>query len=144
MLVGATVLATLVLAGCGTPAAKDFRGSWTPVNQFRDKPVEIPLDQAYVFYAAPMDETLKTMLDRWARDTGRTLSYRLDFDVTLYRPVADIHTSDVHDAAAQLNKIYGAQDVMVIAHPREILVQRVGAPMAQRATQASPMTSAKP
>ena len=59
MLAGAVVLATLALSACGTPAAKDFRGSWKPVNRFQDAPVEIPLEQPYTFYAAPMDETLE-------------------------------------------------------------------------------------
>lgn len=117
------LLASLALAACGTPPAKDFRGSWKPVNRFQDAPVEIPLDQPYTFYAAPMDETLKSMLGRWAKDTGRTLTYRLGFDVTLYKPVADIHTTNLEDAASRLTRIYGAQGVLVIAHPREIVVQ---------------------
>lgn len=123
MLAGAVVLATLALSACGTPAAKDFRGSWKPVNRFQDAPVEIPLEQPYTFYAAPMDETLKTMLDRWAKDTGRTLDYRLGFDVTLYKPVADIHTTDLQEATSRLSTIYGPQGVQVIAHPRQIVVQ---------------------
>jgi hypothetical protein len=127
MLAAAVVLATLALSACGTPAAKDFRGSWKPVNRFQDRPVEIPLERPYTYYAAPMDETLKTMLARWAADTGRTLDYALDFDVTLYQPVADIHTADLDEAAARLSSIYGAQGVQVVAHPREILVQRAGA-----------------
>lgn len=93
------------------------------MNQFRDAPVEIPLDPPYTFYAAPMDETLKAMLQRWAKDSGRTLDYRLDFDVTLYRPVADIHTTDLQQAASRLNAIYAAQGVRVIAQPRQITVQ---------------------
>lgn len=123
MIAGAAVLATLALSACGTPAAKDFRGSWKPVNRFQDAPVEIPLEQPYTFYAAPMDETLKTMLDRWAKDTGRTLDYELGFDVTLYKPVADIHTTDLQEAASRLSTIYGPQGVQVIARPRQIVVQ---------------------
>lgn len=126
--IGALMLAPLLLAGCGTPAAKDFRGSWKPVNRFQSAPTEIPLDQPYTFYASPMDETLKTMLDRWSKDTGRTLSYTLDYDVTLYKPVADIHTADIQTAAAKLNEIYASQGVEVIAHPREILVRPAGTP----------------
>jgi hypothetical protein len=123
---GACLLATLALSGCGTPSAKDFRGSWKPVNQFQTKATEIPLEQRYTFYAAPMDETLKTMLDRWAKDTGRTLSYQLSYDVTLFKPVADIHTADIGSAASQLSRIYAPQGVLVIAHPRGILVQAAG------------------
>lgn len=128
VLIGALMLAPLLLTGCGTPAAKDFRGAWKPVNRFQSAPTEIPLEQPYTFYASPMDETLKTMLDRWSKDTGRTLSYKLDYDVTLYKPVADIHTADIQAAAAKLNAIYASQGVEVVAHPREILVQAASTP----------------
>ncbi|MFK2905895.1 hypothetical protein ISP17_18185 [Dyella ginsengisoli] len=138
MLVGPVLLASLAMTACGTPPAKDFRGSWKPVNRFQDAPVEIPLDQPYTFYAAPMDETLKSMLDRWAKDTGRTLTYELGFDVTLYKPVADIHTTNLEDAASRLNEIYGAQGVLVIAHPREIVVRAPAAAAAPTAAQTTP------
>jgi hypothetical protein len=140
MLFAPVLLASLAMTACGTPPAKDFRGSWKSVNRFQDAPVEIPLDQPYTFYAAPMDETLKSMLDRWAKDTGRTLTYRLGFDVTLYKPVADIHTTNLEDAASRLNQIYGAQGVLVIAHPRDIVVQAANAATAP----ATPATGERP
>jgi hypothetical protein len=124
---GAMLLAIAALAACSTPPAKDFSGSWKPVNRFQNAPTEIPLHPAYVFYASPMDETLKTMLTRWARDSGRELSYRIPFDVTLYQPVAGIRTSDIDDAVAQLNTIYAAQGVLIAANPRRIEVGPVGA-----------------
>lgn len=120
---GVALLLVTALAGCGTPPARNFAGSWKPVNHFQSKPTEIPLNPAYVFYAAPTDETLKTMLARWAKDSGRQLSYRLHFDVTLYQPVARIRTTDIDDAVAQLNSIYAAQGVSVTADPRRIDVQ---------------------
>ena len=131
---GAALLIAAVLAGCGTPPAKNFGGSWKPVNHFQDKPVEIPLNPAYVFYASPMDETLKTMLARWAKDSGRQLSYQIPFDVTLYRPVASIRTTDVDDAVAQLNSIYAAQGVFVTADARHIEVVRASSARADSAS----------
>jgi hypothetical protein len=116
------VIAATMLAGCATPPAKNFGGSWKPLNRFRAQPTEIPLQAAYTFYAAPMDETLKTMLTRWANDSGRTLSYQLPFDVTLYTPVADIRTTDLGVAARQLTNIYTAQHVYVSANDRKIVV----------------------
>lgn len=124
---GALLLAFLALAGCGTPPAKNFGGPWKPVNQFRDQPAEIPLNPTYTFYASPMDETLKTMLTRWAKDSGRSLSYQLAFDVTLYKPVSGVRTPDIHSAAAQLNSIYAAQGVFVVANDRQILVEPASA-----------------
>jgi hypothetical protein len=126
-LTGALIFASVALAGCGTPPAKNFSGPWKPVNQFRDQPAEIPLNPTYTFYASPMDETLKTMLTRWAKDSGRGLSYQLAFDVTLYKPVSDIRTPDIQSAAAQLNSIYAAQGVFVVANDRQILVEPASA-----------------
>lgn len=116
------LLLTFALAGCGTPAAKDFGGSWKPVNHFQDQTTEIPLAQAYTFYASPMDGTLKTMLTRWSKDSGMTLSYQLMSDYTLYKPVAQIQTRDVRSAAAELNSIYAAEGIFITINDKQILV----------------------
>lgn len=138
-LAGLLVLAALALAGCGTQPARDFRGSWKPVNRFQARPTEIPLERQYTFFAAPLDETLRTMLERWAKDTGRTLDYELGYDVTLYRPVADIHTTDLAQATEQLSTIYAAQSVQVVGQPRRILVRTaVGSAASTPATAARP------
>ena len=110
------------LAACGTPPAKNFGGRWKPVNHFQSQPTEIPLVADYTYYAAPMDGTLKTMLVRWANDSGRELSYQLPFDVTLYTPVSSIHTTSIDSAAQQLTQIYAAQHVHVSATDQKILV----------------------
>jgi len=60
------MLAALALTGCATPSAPDYGGSWKPVNRYAATTTEIPLAQAYEFYASPMDGTLKTMLTRWS------------------------------------------------------------------------------
>ena len=120
---GMLAVVSVLLAACGTPPAKDFKGSWHPVNRYQSAPTEIPLQNQYTFFAAPIDETLKSMLTRWANDTDRSLDYQLSDDVTLYRPVATIRTTDIEAAAAELNKIYAAQGVRVIAKSGEILVQ---------------------
>lgn len=112
----------LALVGCGTPPAKDFGGSWKPVNRFQDKPTEIPLALTYTFYASPMDGTLKTMLTRWSKDTGMTLSYQLTSDFTLYQPVSKIQTNDVRAAVAELSTIYAAEGVLVTINDKQILV----------------------
>lgn len=122
MLGSSLITTALALTGCSTPPAKDFAGKWKPVNRFSAQPTEIPLRAAYTFYAAPMDETLKTMLSRWAKDSGRTLSYQLPFDVTLFTPVSDIRTSELGEAAKQLTSIYAAQHVYVTATDLKILV----------------------
>ena len=113
----------MLLAACGTPPAKDFGGSWHPVNRYRSAPTEIPLHREYTFFAAPIDGTLKAMLTRWAADTHRTLHYELGYDVTLYTPVASIRTTDLEAAASRLSNIYAAQGVQVVVEPGAIAVR---------------------
>lgn len=112
-----------MLSACGTPAPKDFGGRWRPINRYDDKPVEIPLAVPYTYYAAPMDGTLKTMLTRWSSDTGTKLSYRLRSDFTLPKAAADIHTSEIRDAASQLSAIFAPQGVAVVVAGPEIVVE---------------------
>lgn len=117
----------MLLSACGTPAAKDFGGSWKPVNKYDDKVVEIPLALPYTYYAAPMDGTLKTMLTRWTKDTGLKLAYRLRSDFSLTRAASGIHTTELRDATAQLSTIYGAQGVAVTVNGAELVVEEVSA-----------------
>lgn len=112
-LVGTCTLAVIMLAGCAAPKPKDFNGKWVPVNRFSTTASPIPLHRPYTYFASPLDATLKTLLERWARDTGMRVDYRFVDDFTLYTPVSGIHTTDVASALAQLNSIYAAQDVRI-------------------------------
>ena len=119
----AALFVVFVLTACGTPPPEDYGGGWMPVNRFQDSPAEIPLSPDYTFYAAPIDATLKTMLERWAKDAGLKLSYRLGSDFTLFKPVSQIRTTDLQAAASELSAIYSAQGVLVTADSKQILVQ---------------------
>lgn len=121
------LLASMALAACGTPPAADYGGNWTPVNRFQDTPAEISLLPAYAFFAAPIDETLKTMLERWARDAGLKLAYRTGSDFRLHTPVARIRTNDLQAATSELSVIYAAQGISVTADGKQILVQSLAA-----------------
>jgi hypothetical protein len=116
------LLASLV-AACGTTPAPNFRGRWQPVNHFDDSPKELPLAQAYVYTASPLDRTLKTMLTRWARDSRMTLSYLHGSDYTLYGPVAQIGTPSLQQAVSQLNAAYAAEGISISADERQITVR---------------------
>lgn len=129
-------IASAILAACGPPKPTDFRGDWQSVNRFAATTTAIPLNRPYTFFAAPMDGTLRTMLARWAHDTDMRLAYRLQDDYTLSEPVAGLRTSDVHDAAAQLNAIYAVQGVRVEILGSEILV--TGASASHPATARQP------
>ncbi|MDH5834563.1 hypothetical protein [Luteimonas kalidii] len=103
----------IALAGCATPDARDFRGRWTPLNQFADTPRAIPLRQGYVYQATPVDGTLKHMLDRWARDSKLELAYQHPNDYTLHAQVARIRAHDIRTAAAELTSAYAGEGVRV-------------------------------
>jgi hypothetical protein len=132
----------MLLSACGTPAAKDFGGSWKPVNRYDDKTVEIPLAVPYTYYAAPMDGTLKVMLTRWSTDTGIKLDYKLRSDFTLPKTASAIHTTEGRDAASQLSAIYAPQGIVVLIDGPEIVVEEASAivPPAPAAPVAAPET----
>jgi len=134
-LMGVLLSATLVLAGCGAPPPKDFGGSWKPVNRFPASTTAIPLNQQYEFFASPMDGTLKTMLQRWAKDTDRKLSYRLADDYTLTTQAGQIHTLDIHVAVGQLNALYATQGILITVSDQQI---DVGVAPATAATHSDP------
>ncbi|SEI83849.1 Toxin co-regulated pilus biosynthesis protein Q [Frateuria terrea] len=121
-----TLLPALLLAGCGTPPAKDFGGHWKPVNRFQAATTEIPLNRPYTYYASPTDETLRAMLVRWTTDTGMTLVYHLPSDFTLFEPVTKVRTVDVRQAAQELSSVYAAQGVRVTVEGNKLRVGRAG------------------
>jgi hypothetical protein len=112
----------LMLGGCATREAPDVRGRWQPVNRYADTTHAIPLRGAYVFQASPLDRTLRSLLARWARDTQVTLDYRHHADFTLHLPVQALRAQRIEDAAAQLNRIYAAQRVMVAVDGERLVV----------------------
>lgn len=118
-----TAAATLMLAGCATKPAPDIGGRWKPVNRFASTTMEIPLYTSYVYQATPMDGTLKTMLERWAKDSGMTLDYRLSSDYTLYGAVSSIGTTNPQQAMIDVTSAYAGQGVSVSIVGNQIVVQ---------------------
>ena len=125
------------LAACASAPAPDINGRWKPVNRYADTTQEIPLRHAYVFSPSPADGTLKTMLERWARDSKRTLLYLHSSDFTLYAPVVEIRTSDLQDAIARLSAIYAPQQVVITADNFQITVHRADPPI-ERSSASAP------
>lgn len=119
----ATLSAIALLSACATKPAPDFRGRWKPVNRFSESTMEIPLYSSYVYQAVPMDGTLKTMLERWAKDSNMELTYSIQSDYTLYAPVAKINTTSIQQAVAELSVVYAQEGVAVSAAGNRILVQ---------------------
>ena len=89
-----------------------------------------------------MDGTLKTMLTRWAKDSGMQLDYRFGSDFTLYGPVSQIDTTDIRDAAAQLTSAYGPRGIAVSVVGNRITVTSASAAPAAPAASAATGTPA--
>lgn len=138
------LVAMSLLSACAAPPPKDFGGKWKPVNRFQDTTSEIPLNQAYTFYASPMDETLRTMLRRWTKDSGLQFSYQLQSDYTLYKAVAQIHTTDVYAASQELSSIYAPQGVSVTTDGHEIRVSVASASNPAPASATAPAATPEP
>jgi len=112
----------MMLVACSTTPAPDFSGRWTPVNRFAAAPTEIPLHSSYAFQASPMDGTLKSMLERWARDSGMRLEYRIASDYTLHAGVSRISTTSAQQAVSDVSAAYAAQGVVVSIVGNDIIV----------------------
>lgn len=113
----------LWLGACGTSPAPDFKGRWLPVNHFPSTAQIIPLDRSYVFYASPMDGTLRQMLARWAKDSDMGLSYQPDSDFTLHAQVAPIRTGNLAEALGLLEAAYAAQGLQINVEAGQIIVR---------------------
>jgi hypothetical protein len=113
----------LALSSCATRPAPDFGGRWKNINRFSEETQAIPLQDAYLFYASPMDRTLKNMLERWADDSNMVLTYRHPMDYTLYSAVAEIRTPSLQEALSQLNAAYASQQVSIGVSGNEIVVR---------------------
>ncbi|MGV7193819.1 hypothetical protein [Xanthomonas sp. NCPPB 1325] len=123
--VSVLLLATAALSSCATKPAADFGGRWKPVNRFAETPTELPLHSSYVYQATPMDGTLKTMLERWAKDSNMTLAYNITSDYTLYSAVAKVDTTSIKQAVEELSAVYATQGVLVSVVGNQIIVQPV-------------------
>lgn len=113
----------MALAACGTSPAPAFKGRWQPLNRFPATTQAIPLDAPYVFYASPMDGTLKQMLARWAADANMPLSYQHTADFTVHANAARVRTGSLSEALALLQSAYLAQRLDIIAEDGRIVVR---------------------
>ncbi|MEO8001709.1 MAG: TcpQ domain-containing protein [Arenimonas sp.] len=117
------LVSVFFVTACATRPAPNLAGRWKPVNRYAVTPQEIPLYQSYVFFVSPLDGTLKSTLERWAKDSKMTLSYLHPSDFTLYAQVADIRTSNLQDALNQMSAAYATQHVVVMSEQNQIVVR---------------------
>lgn len=115
----------MLLSGCGTTLPPEFSGKWRPVNRFSSDTQAIPLHSTYIYYATPMDYTLRGLLTRWATDNGLALKYQASMDYTLHQPVAAVRNTSLAAALGELSGIYRAQGIEVVLDDRAITVRPV-------------------
>lgn len=116
----------VALVACSTNPAPAFKGRWQPVNRFPVTTQAIPIDPPYVFYASPMDGTIRQMLARWARDAGMALAYQHTADFTLHADAARIRTGNVPEALALLESAYAVQRLEIAVEDGRIVVRPMG------------------
>lgn len=121
--VPAAMAMALMVVACASHRPPEFGGRWRQVNRFADIPDEIPLHSPHVYQASPMDGTLKALLERWARDSGRELDYRLASDFTLHVAVSRIASSDVEQAVLELTAAYARQHISISVDGGRFIVQ---------------------
>lgn len=112
-----------LLSACAGRHAPDISGRWKPVNRLSTTTTAIPLHTDYTYQVSPMDGTLKTLLERWARDTGLTLDYGIDRDYTVIAALAQLQTIDRSTALAELARAYQVQGLQLTATDGQLRVR---------------------
>ena len=115
---------TLTLAACNsTPPANNITGSWRSLNEFPSQTTEIPLIRQHYYMPLRIDVTLKTMLNRWAKESNMTLQYNHVSDYTVHTPVATIRQPNLDAALSELEQIYAPQGLRIFSQSGQIVVQ---------------------
>lgn len=122
----------LTLPACGTHRAPSFHGAnWKPIHKYSDSVNKIPLRVTHVYAAQAADATLRTLLRRWASESGIQLIYSANHDFSLPKEVASIKTASLMRAVAQLGKVYRTHGVEVfldatnnVLHVKEKLLKK--------------------
>ena len=115
-----------LLTACGTTPAPDYSGSWKPVNSYSNNVQEYPLVRPYRFYALPIDTTLKSLLERWATDSGTRLDYRHTSDFSLPPEVRNIQQAQLNDAVSMLDALYTKYGVSIqMSGDRQVIVTAI-------------------
>ena len=102
-----------ILSGCAGTEAPQFSGSWKSVNAFDTSIRAIALTREAVFYATPMDATLRGLLSRWARESGKQLDYRHDYDYTLPVGLAALKAPSIKEAVEKLQQTYAEKAIFI-------------------------------
>lgn len=113
----------LSMSACGTTPAPDFRGDWRAANSAPELPQAIALRPQRLYSVVPVDGTLKSTLERWARDAGVALRYEAAYDFTLHGAAGDVSDPDLASALGKLGKAYAIQNIEIEVEDGAIVVR---------------------
>lgn len=106
---------SLLVAACAGCAGQDVKvsGPWQPVNALDATPRPISQAPVVQFIATPVDQTLRSLLARWAREGNWALDFRVASDFSLTQDAASIRAPSIESALATLNGIYAGSGVQI-------------------------------
>lgn len=105
---------SLMLPACGIRQAPSFPDKhWKPIHKYSDSVNKIPLRVTRVYAAQAADKTLRTLLQRWASESGTQFVYGAGHDFSLPKDVASIKTTSLVRAVAQLGGVYRTHGVEI-------------------------------
>lgn len=98
--------------GCATTESSAVR-DWHPVNALASAPQPLSPGPQVRFISTPVDDSLRTLLSRWARESDASLEYRIATDYSLSVDAASIRATSIHAALEALNRIYAAHGLVI-------------------------------
>ena len=108
----AFLAACLLCAGCASHSAK-VSGGWRPANTLDTTPQPILRAPATQYMSTPIDQSLRGLLTRWAREGNMALDFQLASDFSLSQEAAAIRASSLEAALEALNRIYADNGVQL-------------------------------
>ena len=127
--VAITTLVLALLQACAAPQAIDMADNWKPVNALGDVPKEIPLKEEaelHKYQMLPTDSTLRTLLERWAKENGGSLDWQYPADLTLVSGLEPINDNNLQRALNAVRRTYAAQKLRIqVLGNKSLLVTRM-------------------
>lgn len=119
----------VLLQACAAPMAVDMADNWKPVNALGDVPKEIPLREEaelHKYQMLPTDSTLRTLLERWAKENGGSLDWQYPADLTLVSGLEPIKDNNLQRALNAVRRTYAAQKLRIqVQANKSMLVSRM-------------------
>jgi hypothetical protein len=131
-----------LLGACSTGRAPEPSDEWSKVNSFEDEIRPIILRQPYTYSALPIDTSIMSMINRWAKDSNIKAEYRCATDYSIPKRMLTMKVSSLRAAITEVASVYGEQELsvelstdkgtIIIDCPDGTLVKPISSPMSLR------------